>query len=50
MSIVGTLGGIEGKQTIVEVLCGNAGQETISEAFDRLGLEVTEKEEEENVT
>ena len=47
MSIVGTLGGVEGKQTIVEVLGGKGGQQTISETFEELGLEVVPANEEE---
>ncbi len=47
MSIVGTLGGVEGQQTIVEVLGGKAGQQTISETFEELDLEVVPKDDEE---
>ena len=50
MSIVGTLGGVEGKQTIVEVLGGKGGQQTISETFEELGLEVVPANTEDEVT
>lgn len=43
MSIVGTLGGEEGKQTIVECLGGKSGEQTISETMIEKNLEVKEK-------